>query len=66
MPYDILLYSLHKAQDGEKKNYRKFIQKLLMQDGNQQLKPNNVNHQGKLDIMDKLHMLVLVYWWHNL
>ena len=38
--YDILIYLLHKAQDGEKKNYRKFIQKFLMQDGNQQLKPN--------------------------
>ena len=44
MLYDILLYLLHKAQDDEKKNYRKFIHKLLMQDGNQQLKPNNVNH----------------------
>ena len=38
--YDIVIYWLHKAQNGEKKNYRKFIQKLLMQDGNQQLKPN--------------------------
>ena len=44
MLYNILLYLLHKAQDDEKKNYRKFIHKLLMQNGNQQLKPNNVNH----------------------